>query len=49
VRFRLKGIPATARLSILSGGDGAKLEKGDQAVEAALEPFAAMVIRVAGG
>ena len=47
VRVRLIGIPGTARLSVLSGGDAAKLEKGDQAIEAALEPFAAMVVRVA--
>jgi hypothetical protein len=48
VRARLKGIPAAARLSVLSGGDAAKLAQGDQAPDAVLEPFAALVVRVSG-
>ena len=46
VRVRLKGIPTMADLTVVSGGDAAKLTKADEAIEAALEPFASVVLRL---
>jgi hypothetical protein len=46
VRVRLAGMPVAAHLTTVSGGDAAKMERIGSALQAALEPFAALVLRV---
>jgi hypothetical protein len=46
VQVRLKGVPAAARLDTISGGDAAKLETTPAGIVVALEPFAALAMRV---
>ena len=48
VRVRLRGIPAAAGMSILSGDEAAEVKQGEAGIEMAMEPFAAVVVKVAG-
>jgi len=46
VRVRLKGIPPTATWEVVSGGDAARRVQTGQEVEVAMDPFAAMVVKL---
>ena len=48
VRVRVRGIPAAAGMSVLSGDEAAKVKQGEAGIEMAMEPFAAVVVKVAG-
>ena len=46
VRVRLKGLPASARLTTVSGGDATGIDKQSAGVNVSLQPFAALLLRV---
>ena len=49
VQARLGGLPADARVDILSGGDAAVLARSAAGADVSLEPFAALILKVSRG
>lgn len=46
VQLRLTGLPANARLTTVSGGDAARVDRQSAGLNVSLQPFAALIMRV---